>query len=157
MKTILFSACMIVFVTMGSMAQVQEISASKANTEVKVEVPGPKAQWNTLVAELGDVVYMNKTDAEFLLTNTGDQPLIITNARASCGCTNLRYSKEPILPGETSTVQVTFNGSGMGNVKKTITVTTNASASPTILAFTANVVKEEKTAATTIPASTKKQ
>jgi hypothetical protein len=157
MKQFLFFVVAIVLVTIPSLAQLQGASTSKVITEAKGEAIGPQAQWTTLVADLGDVIFMTKTDAEFLLTNTGDQPLIITAARASCGCTNLRYSKEPILPGETSTVQVSFNGSGMGNVKKTITITTNASASPTILAFTANVVKEEKTAETTTPASAKKQ
>jgi len=56
--------------------------------------------------------------AGFLLTNTGNQPLIIITARASCGCTNSRYSKEPILPGQTVPIQGTFNGSSRVLLRK---------------------------------------
>ncbi len=122
--------------------------AQKATSEPIGVVSGPQAKWNTLVVDLGEVKFMTSTDAVFHLTNSGNQPLIITMARASCGCTNLRYSQEPILPGASVPLQVTFNGSGMGNVRKTLTVQTNASNETTILAFTANVVAEPKVSAT---------
>lgn len=84
---------------------------------------------------------MVKKDASFTLTNTGNQPLLITSARASCGCTNLKYSQEPILPGKSTELSVTFNGSGNGAFRKSITVQTNASENPTILQITGKVVK----------------
>lgn len=148
MKKLVLFIGVLVATTIGLGAQTQATAAQEKNSSNK-ETAGPKAEWNTLVVDLGNVVRMTKTDAEFLLTNTGDQPLIITNARASCGCTNLRYSREPIPPGETVAVQVTFNGSGSGSTRKTITVYTNdPKTATTILAFTANVVSEEKVATT---------
>ena len=63
----------------------------------------------------------------FTFTNTGDQPLVINSAVASCGCTVPKYTKSPIKLGETGTINVTYNGKGKfpGHFKKTITVRTN--------------------------------
>ncbi len=64
----------------------------------------------------------------FNFTNIGDAPLVIHQAVASCGCTVPDYTKEPILPGKTGTIKVTYNGKGKypGHFKKSITVRTNA-------------------------------
>ena len=63
----------------------------------------------------------------FTFTNTGDAPLIINQAVASCGCTVPKYTKTPVKPGEKGTVEVTYNGKGKfpGHFKKTIMVRTN--------------------------------
>lgn len=63
----------------------------------------------------------------FTFTNTGDQPLVINSAVASCGCTVPKFTKSPVKPGETGTVNVTYNGKGKfpGHFKKSITVRTN--------------------------------
>ena len=62
------------------------------------------------------------------LTNVGDAPLVIHQAIASCGCTVPTYTKSPIAPGETGTIDVTYNGKGKfpGHFKKTITIRSNA-------------------------------
>ncbi|MCQ2221563.1 MAG: DUF1573 domain-containing protein [Prevotella sp.] len=63
----------------------------------------------------------------FTFTNTGDKPLVVNQAVASCGCTVPTYTKKPVQPGETGTVNVTYNGKGKfpGHFKKTITIRTN--------------------------------
>ena len=63
----------------------------------------------------------------FTFTNTGTAPLIINQAIASCGCTVPEYTKEPVAPGKTGTINVTYNGKGKfpGFFKKTITIRTN--------------------------------
>lgn len=63
----------------------------------------------------------------FTFTNTGDKPLVINQAVASCGCTVPQYTKTPIKPGEKGTIAVTYNGKGKfpGHFKKTITIRTN--------------------------------
>ena len=105
---------------------------------------GPVASWSTIVYDMGEVQYMVSKDAEFKVTNTGKQPLLITSARASCGCTNLKYSREPILPGESMTMSVTFNGSGSGAFRKTISVQTNETeGKTTVLQIAGTVVKAE--------------
>lgn len=64
----------------------------------------------------------------FKFTNTGDDLLIIYQAVASCGCTVPNYTKEPIKPGQSGEVKITYNGAGKypGHFKKSITVRSNA-------------------------------
>ena len=61
----------------------------------------------------------------FTFTNTGNAPLIITDAKSSCGCTIPTWTKEPVAPGGKGELLVKFNGSGQNQVTKTITVTAN--------------------------------
>ena len=63
----------------------------------------------------------------FTYTNVGDQPLVINQAVASCGCTVPEYTKTPIQPGEKGEIKVTYNGAGKfpGHFKKSITIRTN--------------------------------
>ncbi len=64
----------------------------------------------------------------FTFTNIGDSPLVIHQAAASCGCTVPEFTQEPVMPGQTGTVKVTYNGTGKypGHFKKSITLRTNA-------------------------------
>ncbi len=62
----------------------------------------------------------------FSFTNTGKSPLIIENASASCGCTVPEPPKDPIAPGETGSINVTFNSTGkMGQQYPTVTIRAN--------------------------------
>ncbi len=65
--------------------------------------------------------------AVFTFTNVGDAPLVIHRAIGSCGCTVPEYTQEPVLPGKTGTLKVTYNGKGRypGHFKKSITLRTN--------------------------------
>jgi hypothetical protein len=64
----------------------------------------------------------------FTFTNTGNQPLIINEAMPSCGCTVPNFTKNPIAPGETGTIEIKFNAEYQQptHFKKTITVLSNA-------------------------------
>lgn len=68
-----------------------------------------------------------KVTCTFSFKNTGDGPLVIHQAIASCGCTVPQYPKEPIKPGEGGEITVTYNGAGKfpGHFKKSITIRTN--------------------------------
>ena len=70
-----------------------------------------------------------KVTCTFTFTNVGEQPLVINQAIASCGCTVPEYTKDPIKPGEKGEIKVTYNGAGKfpGHFKKSITVRTNGS------------------------------
>jgi len=57
--------------------------------------------------------------------NTGSEPLIISGAKGSCGCTVPNWPKEPIMPGETSQIEVRYDTKRVGAINKTITVTSN--------------------------------
>ena len=68
-----------------------------------------------------------KVTCVFKFKNSGDGPLVIHQAIASCGCTVPQYPKEPIKPGESGQITVTYNGAGKfpGHFKKSITIRTN--------------------------------
>ncbi len=61
----------------------------------------------------------------FVFTNTGNAPLIVTDAKSSCGCTVPNPPKDAIAPGEKGELKVKYNGAGQNLVTKTITVTAN--------------------------------
>lgn len=69
-----------------------------------------------------------KVTCTFKFTNTGDNLLVIHQAIASCGCTVPQYPKEPIKPGESGVITVTYDGTGKfpGHFRKSITLRTNA-------------------------------
>ncbi|WP_339838302.1 DUF1573 domain-containing protein [uncultured Maribacter sp.] len=75
--------------------------------------------------DFGTIEQGTPQETVFLFTNTGNAPLIITDAKSSCGCTVPNPPKDPIAPGETGELKVNFNGSGQNQVTKTITVTAN--------------------------------
>lgn len=67
----------------------------------------------------------------FMITNTGNEPLIISNAKGSCGCTVPEWEKEPIMPGESSVMKVKYDTKRVGPINKSVTITSNAVNSPT--------------------------
>ena len=70
---------------------------------------------------------------DFVFTNTGDAPLIISNVKSTCGCTIPKKPEKPILPGETEKIQVKYDTKRVGFIRKSITVTSNAASSPTTI------------------------
>ena len=70
----------------------------------------------------------SSVSCQFVFQNTGDAPLIINQAIASCGCTVPNYTEKPVMPGEKGVITVTYNGKGRyaGPFQKVITVTSNA-------------------------------
>lgn len=68
-----------------------------------------------------------KVSHEFIFTNTGEKNLVITDARADCGCTRPEYSEAPVAPGKSGTVKVTFGPVAKGYFTKKVTITTNGS------------------------------
>lgn len=70
----------------------------------------------------------SKVTCTFTFTNTGNKLLVIHQAIASCGCTVPEYPKEPIKPGESDKIVVTYNGEGRfpGHFRKSITIRSNA-------------------------------
>jgi len=92
-------------------------------------------EWNFGPISDGDVV-----DHDFIFTNTGKAPLIISSAQGSCGCTVPKYSNEPIAPGSTGVISVQFNSKGkVGSQEKTVTLSANTVPNTKILKIRAQV------------------
>jgi len=80
---------------------------------------------------------------EFIFTNTGTDPIVVTNVSASCGCTTPEYTKSPVAPGKTGKITATFNAQASGPFNKSITVTSNAE-SPTITLYLKGEVEKKE-------------
>jgi hypothetical protein len=79
----------------------------------------------------------------FKFKNTGSNPLILSDARASCGCTVPSFTKDPIAPGEEGELKVSYDSKGKsGEVTKTVTVTANTEPKTTDVKITVNVLKK---------------
>ena len=126
---------------------------TKAPNEKQV-VNGPKMEFETSVMDYGLIEHNADGKREFVLTNTGNAPLIITNAKGSCGCTVPTWPKAPIAPGESASIGVKYATNRIGKFTKTITLTTNAPEKTKILTIKGEVKKPvEAPAAPTKPKS----
>lgn len=108
---------------------------------------GPTISWDNATYDFGDVKEDGgKVTHKFTFSNTGSEPLVITNVRPSCGCTSSDYTKEPILPGAEGYVSASFNPlRRVGKNNKQVTVTTNGNPATTTLRFTVNVLPKPRT------------
>lgn len=95
------------------------VTFAAGEAEIKFEKPSHN---------FGSFPETEKVTCTFKFTNTGDNLLVIHQAIASCGCTVPQYPKQPIKPGESGEIKVTYDGSGKfpGHFKKSITLRTNA-------------------------------
>ncbi|PKD20436.1 hypothetical protein APR41_14255 [Salegentibacter salinarum] len=103
----------------------------------------PKMEFAESEHDFGNIAKGENVEHTFTFTNEGQAPLVITNAKSTCGCTVPTWTKEPIQPGESGEMVVKFNGSGKGQVTKTVTVTANTEAGTERLRIKAFVETEE--------------
>lgn len=114
--------------------------SSEADNEV---VSGAKITFEEASFEFGDITQGDKVSHTFSYENTGNEPLIISNVRTTCGCTATNWDREPLAPGESGTITVNFNSTGkMGMQNKVITINSNASNSTERIKIIANVLKK---------------
>ena len=84
----------------------------------------------------------------FEFKNTGNAPLILSNAKGSCGCTVPTWPKEPIAPGATGTIKVKYDTKRPGPINKSVTITSNAvNASTKVLRIKGEVGQAPKSGA----------
>jgi len=90
--------------------------------------------------DFGEIKEGDKVEHVFSFKNTGKSDLIIEDAKGSCGCTVPDYKKEPIKPGETSTMKVSFDSTGKpGQQQKSVTIKANTATGAELLTIKANV------------------
>ena len=94
--------------------------------------------------DLGRILEGEIVGYNFEFTNEGESALLIHEARTSCGCTVPRYSKKPVKPGESGSIEVVFDSSGrMGQQMKSVIILSNASEPSVKLTITADIYKSE--------------
>ena len=89
----------------------------------------------------------------FKFKNMGKEPIFISDAAASCGCTKPSWTKEAVMPGQTGSVSATYNAAAGGGFNKSVTVTSNAETPSVTLYLKGEVVSKEalETAGATAP------
>lgn len=133
MKHILFFAvCLVTFA-----AYSQEVAKADAN--------GPVITWAKSTYDFGDIRQGEKVEHTYTFTNTGNQPLIITNVQVTCGCTTPKgFPRDPIAPGQTGQITIGFNSTGKtGKQNKVVTVVSNSAGDTNQVSFTTNILKPE--------------
>jgi len=94
--------------------------------------------------DFGQIQQGDQPQTVFTFTNTGDAPLIITSAKGSCGCTVPKWPNEPIAPGATGQIEVSFNSTGrQGRQSKSVTLVANTTPNTKILQITSEVLVPE--------------
>ncbi len=105
----------------------------------------PVMKFEELEHDFGSINEGDIVRHTFKFTNEGKTPLVITNAKGSCGCTVPSYPKEPIAPGATSEMVVKFNSNGKPNQQtKTVTITANTETGTEKIKIRASVTPKPK-------------
>jgi hypothetical protein len=92
-----------------------------------------------LTHDYGTIPQGGNGECEFKFTNSGKEPLVITNCQGSCGCTVPSCPKEPILPGKSGVIKVKYDTNRPGGIYKTVTVNSNAKSGNIVLTIKGNV------------------
>ncbi|MDB5233686.1 MAG: hypothetical protein JWR44_679, partial [Hymenobacter sp.] len=103
--------------------------------------------------DFGNVPEGTMATYEFKFKNTGNQPVVIANVQASCGCTTPDWTKTPVLPGKTGIIKAMYSSAGRPGVfNKTVTVTSNATEASKVLSIKGTVLTKDQIKPTLTPA-----
>ena len=117
-----------------------------ANEASEPAGPTTSIEYSETTFDFGDAIEGEKVRHIYAFTNTGSEPLVISNAKGSCGCTVPDWPREPIAPGASGEIIVEFDTKGKGSVEgkpqtKRVTVTANTDPVNTFLTITGKVTK----------------
>lgn len=104
-----------------------------------------KIEFKTDVIDYGTIEKGADGVRIFEFTNTGNAPLVITNAKSTCGCTVPKWPKEPIMPGESGEIAVKYDTKRVNPIRKTITVFSNAETPTVALKIKGLIIDPNKT------------
>ena len=112
---------------------INSASAQEAPKTIEVETGGAEITFEKSTHSYGTIENGANGVYAFKFTNNGNEPLIISRAKGSCGCTVPSWPKEPILPGETGEISVKYDTKRTGPINKSVTITSNAKTPTTVL------------------------
>jgi len=126
-------------------SRVKEENVESAKARVAEAQKGfPVMTFDKTKHDFGDMIEGDVEETTFKFKNTGKTALIITNARATCGCTIPNYPSKPIQVGEEGEIKVKFNSRGKhGKQNKQITLTTNTESGKDFVYVLCNVAKKQ--------------
>ena len=122
-------------------AQENKMSAPATNIPATaVDKNAPELKFDIETYDFGTIKQGDKVTHDFDFVNTGKEPLVISQATGSCGCTVPQWPKEPVAKGSKATIHVEFNSTGkMGMQDKTVTITSNSKSGQKVLHLKGNV------------------
>ncbi len=136
---------------------VENTTTAAKNTDVKKDDAAPTGPTTTIefaesTYDFGTVKDGEKVTHNYKFKNTGSEPLVISNAKGSCGCTVPDWPREPVAPGAEGVIKVVFNSKNKGSVEgrkqtKRVTLTANTDPTNTFLTITGIVKKDADAAA----------
>ena len=145
MKKALLSLSLMAFTVLSVIGQTEAIKVENPNA--------PQISFETEVINYGNIEKGADGVREFKFTNTGKSPLIISNARGSCGCTVPTWPKEPIKPGESSSIKVKYDTNRPGPINKSVTITSNAKTPTKVLRIKGNISVPQTSPEKQVPAA----
>ena len=101
------------------------------NAQEAAKVGGAEISFDKETHDYGVMKQHANGECVFVFTNTGTEPLIISNAKGSCGCTVPSWPREPIAPGATGELKVKYDTKRIGMINKSVTIQSNAVTNPT--------------------------
>lgn len=120
------------FIAAGTLAHAQESNPN-----------APEMTFEQETIDYGTIDQGANGQREFIFTNTGKEPLIISNAVGSCGCTVPTWPKDPIAPGEKSAIKVKYDTKRVGPFTKSVTISSNAKTPTKVIKIKGNVKKPQ--------------
>ena len=114
--------------------------------DITINYNAPEITFDTEIIDLGTFMQYDdpSSQCEFKFINTGKEPLIISKAKGSCGCTVPKWPKEPIMPGESGSIKVNYDEKRVGAFNKSVTITSNAKNSPQIIKVKGKILAIDK-------------
>ncbi len=120
---------------------VHTTSAQKIN-ETKDDATSQNIVFNKTVHDFGKLIQGPPAGCEFKFYNKGKSPVVLSDVTASCGCTVPSWSKTPVMPGDSGTIQVIYSTEETGTIDKVISVYSNATKMPVTLKLQGRVYQK---------------
>ena len=139
MKKILLVCFTLVASATWSLAQQEEVKDNSNNPNA------PEIKFEEDIYDFGTIPYAGNGVHDFKFTNAGKEPLIISKAQGSCGCTVPKWPKEPIMAGQSNIINVSYDTKRQGPFTKTVTITSNAKTASKTITIKGVVMSQEET------------
>ena len=137
---------MVMFFSFVAVAQSPVVKSDRSVPSapaVDANKPAPAVKWAETTHNFGDIKKNVPVTHDFTFVNTSRETILITNVKASCGCTATNYTKTPIKPGESGFVSAKYDARSIGAFSKNVRVMFNGSEEGVSLIIRGKVIDEE--------------
>ncbi|MFT6338218.1 MAG: hypothetical protein ACI86M_003082 [Saprospiraceae bacterium] len=143
MKKIFLLAFVFAAFSMVAVSQSTEPTTPTPIEDATPDTGGPIMSLESNTVDYGTMKQHGEPLRKVSFTNTGTEPLVIKNARGSCGCTVPTWPKEPVLPGASADIEIRYATNRLGKINKTVKITTNEGGDPHVIKVVGNILKPE--------------